>query len=56
MGAEVGGPIIKNRLFFWVGYAPELGKNHTVRYVDRFVDANGDGQPDGANGQPTSIH
>jgi hypothetical protein len=53
MGLEVGGPIIKNRLFFWVGYAPELGNSHTVRYVDRFVDANGDALPDGANGQPT---
>jgi len=53
LGVEVGGPIIKNRLFIWVGYAPEFGKNHLVRYVDRFVDANGDGQPDGANGTPT---
>jgi Carboxypeptidase regulatory-like domain/TonB-dependent Receptor Plug Domain len=53
LGLEVGGPILKNKLFFWVGYAPEFGKNHTVRYVDRFVDANGDGQPDGVNGQPT---
>ncbi len=40
-GAEVGGPIVKNRLFFWGGYAPDLEWNHSTRYADRFVDADG---------------
>lgn len=36
IGAEVGGPIIKNKLFIWVGYAPEVNRSHFVQYVDRF--------------------
>jgi len=52
IGAEVGGPLIKNKLFIWVGYAPEISRSHFVQYTDRFVDANGDGQldsnPDGS--------
>jgi hypothetical protein len=38
LGVEVGGPIIKNKLFIWVGYAPEITRNHLVQYADRFVE------------------
>jgi Carboxypeptidase regulatory-like domain len=51
IGAEVGGPIIKNKLFIWVGYAPEISRSHFVQYTDRFS-ANPDGSlasnPDGS--------
>jgi hypothetical protein len=51
IGAEVGGPIIKNKLFIWVGYAPEVNRSHMVQYVDRFSE-NPDGSlasnPDGS--------
>jgi hypothetical protein len=51
MGAEVGGPIIKDRVFLWLGYAPEIGRSHFIQYVDRFSPgANGDiaSNPDGS--------
>jgi hypothetical protein len=51
IGAEVGGPIIKNKLFIWVGYAPEINRSHMVQYVDSFSE-NPDGSlksnPDGS--------
>jgi hypothetical protein len=51
-GAEVGGPILKDRLFFWVGYAPEIEHNRLVQHADRLVDRDGDGvadsNPDGS--------
>jgi hypothetical protein len=53
LAMEVGGPLVKNKLFLWVGYAPEFGRGNTVRITSRFVDANNDGLPDGTNGQPT---
>jgi len=51
IGAEVGGPIIKNKLFLWLGYAPETSRSHFVQYFDRFHE-NPDGtlasNPDGS--------
>jgi hypothetical protein len=49
IGVEVGGPIIKNKLFIWVGYSPEIIRNHLVQYADRFVEHidPATGQPDG---------
>jgi hypothetical protein len=49
-GFEIGGPIIKNKLFFWVGFAPRLEKNHFFRDVQALVDNTGPqgmGGPDG---------
>jgi len=46
LGFELGGPIIKNRLFFWVGFAPRLEKSHFFRDVNAFVDADGNGVRD----------
>lgn len=45
LGFELGGPIIKNRLFFWAGFAPRLEKSHFFRDVNAFVDADGNGDP-----------
>ena len=35
MGAEVGGPIIKDKLFIWLGYVPEIGRSSFVQSADR---------------------
>jgi hypothetical protein len=46
LGAEVGGPIVRNRLFFWVGFAPQRLGSTFVRDVEARTDANGDGRDD----------
>ncbi len=45
-GIEVGGPVVKDRLFFWAGYAPGEARESHLRYADAFVDANRDGVND----------
>lgn len=52
-GVEVGGPIIKDKLFIWLGFAPETSRSNFIQYADSFVDRNGDGKPDlAADGSP----
>jgi len=43
VGVEVGGAIIKNKLFFWVGFAPRLQQDHMFRFTHALMapDANG---------------
>ena len=46
VGAEVGGPIIKNKLFFWVGFAPRITDTHVLRLTYAVQeDPNHPGQP-----------
>ena len=46
VGAEVGGPIIKDKLWFHVGFNPSQSKSTTSRFVTSLVDRNNDGIPD----------
>ena len=44
LGAELGGPIIKKKLWFHIGFNPSFAKNTTTRLVQRQVDGT-DGMP-----------
>jgi outer membrane receptor protein involved in Fe transport len=46
VGAEVGGPIIKDRLWFHAGINPSFTSNDITRVVKRQVDRDNDGVPD----------
>jgi carboxypeptidase family protein len=46
-GVEVGGPIIKDKLFFWVGFSPRITDSHVLRYTYAETEATG------ANGMGT---
>ncbi len=37
LGAEVGGPIIKDRLWFFVGFSPSFNRTQTTRSLRRFL-------------------
>ncbi len=45
-GAEVGGPIIKDKLWFHVGFNPSITKSTVTRSVQSLVDMDADGIPD----------
>ncbi|HEY2729426.1 MAG TPA: TonB-dependent receptor [Polyangia bacterium] len=44
LGFEVGGPLIKDKLFFWAGMAPQITDTHVLRYTYALQD-NGMGMP-----------
>ncbi len=46
VGAEIGGPIIKDKLWFHVGFDPSVSNSTNTRLVQSQVDANQDGVPD----------
>ncbi len=46
MGAEVGGPIVKDKLWFHVGFNPSFTHYTTTRDVQQQIDENQDGIPD----------
>jgi outer membrane receptor for ferrienterochelin and colicin len=46
IGAEVGGPIIKDKLWFHVGFNPSFTKSTLTRFVTSLVDKDSDGIPD----------
>ncbi len=46
VGAEVGGPIIKDKLWFHVGFNPSVSHSTVSRLVQTQVDENNDGVPD----------
>ena len=46
IGAEVGGPIIKKKLWFHVGFNPSFHHSTTQRIINTELDENGDGVPD----------
>ncbi|HEY4176533.1 MAG TPA: TonB-dependent receptor [Kofleriaceae bacterium] len=53
VGGEVGGPIIKDKLWFHVGFNPSIRRLNEARIVNQQIDKNQDGVPDtDANGAP----
>lgn len=46
LGAELGGPIVKDKLWFHVGISPSFRQFDTHRIVSSLVDADNDGDPD----------
>lgn len=46
LGLEVGGPIIRDRLFYWVGFVPRRQGGAFVRDIYARSDGNGDGMDD----------
>jgi len=46
LGAEVGGPIIKDRLWFHAGFNPSFRTEDVTRVLKTQVDRDGDGDPD----------
>ncbi len=46
LGGEVGGPIIKDKLWFHVGFNPSFSHSTTKRFVNSQVDRDQDGVPD----------
>ncbi len=46
VGVEVGGPIVADRAWFWVGVAPRLARTALTRLTQRRTDLDQDGIPD----------
>ncbi len=46
VGVELGGPIVRDRLWFYVGVAPAWSREHQDRVTKRRVDVEDDGVPD----------
>ena len=46
LGAELGGPIVKDKVWFHVGFNPSFSQSTTTRIIQSQVDNNQDGVPD----------
>jgi TonB dependent receptor/Carboxypeptidase regulatory-like domain len=55
IGAEVGGPIIKDKLWFHVGFDPSVTNTNTKRFIGYETD-DGTGNPVLSNGQPVKTN